>query len=186
MPDIQHRTVRTNGIDMHIAEMGEGPLVLLCHGFPECWYSWRHQLPALAAAGYRAVAPDQRGYGGTDAPEDVDDYTQFHLGRRHGGPGGRARRRAGGDRRPRLGRPGCLKRRHVAAGCVPRRRGALRARPVPRRPPPVQARWLCGRGIRMARAAGGAMRACERLGFEVAPVLIADAQPSSTIRSETY
>ena len=79
MPDIQHRTVQTNGIDMHIAEMGAGPLVLLCHGFPECWYSWRHQLPALAAAGYHVVAPDQRGYGETDAPEDVDDYSQLHL-----------------------------------------------------------------------------------------------------------
>ena len=79
MTDIQHRTVHSNGIDMHIAEMGEGPLVVLCHGFPESWYSWRHQLPALAEAGYHVVAPDQRGYGETDAPEDIGHYTQLHL-----------------------------------------------------------------------------------------------------------
>ena len=79
MAEIEHRTVRTNGITMRIAEAGEGPLVLLCHGFPESWYSWRHQLPALAEAGYHVVAPDQRGYGETDAPPDVSDYTQFHL-----------------------------------------------------------------------------------------------------------
>jgi pimeloyl-ACP methyl ester carboxylesterase len=79
MHEIQHRFVRTNGIQMHIAECGEGPLVLLLHGFPESWYSWRHQLPALAAAGFHAVAPDQRGYGQTDAPEAVEEYTQLHL-----------------------------------------------------------------------------------------------------------
>ena len=69
------RTIETNGIRMRIAGQGEGPLVLLLHGFPESWYSWRHQLPALAEAGYRAVAPDQRGYGGTDAPEAIEAYT---------------------------------------------------------------------------------------------------------------
>ena len=81
MTDITFRTVASNGIDMHIAEAGpaDGPLVLLCHGFPESWYSWRHQLPALAEAGYHAVAPDQRGYGRTSAPEDDTAYTQFHL-----------------------------------------------------------------------------------------------------------
>jgi pimeloyl-ACP methyl ester carboxylesterase len=77
--EIRHRTVDTNGIRMHVAEAGEGPLVLLCHGFPESWYSWRHQLVALADAGYHAVAPDQRGYGKTDKPEAVDQYTLFHL-----------------------------------------------------------------------------------------------------------
>jgi len=74
-----HRTVETNGIRMHLAEMGTGTLVLLCHGFPELWYSWRHQLSALAEAGFRAVAPDMRGYGGTDAPEAIDQYTLLHL-----------------------------------------------------------------------------------------------------------
>ena len=70
---------------MHIAEAGEGPLVLLLHGFPESWYSWRHQLTALAAAGYHAVAPDQRGYcetgppGGPGAGGAVGEYTMLHL-----------------------------------------------------------------------------------------------------------
>jgi pimeloyl-ACP methyl ester carboxylesterase len=64
---------------MHIAEAGTGPLVLLLHGFPECWYSWRHQLTALARAGYHAVAPDQRGYGRTGGPAEADQYTMLHL-----------------------------------------------------------------------------------------------------------
>ncbi len=68
------RMVEANGIKMRIAEMGKGPLVLLLHGFPESWYSWRHQLPALAQAGYHAVAPDLRGYGKSDKPEKVEDY----------------------------------------------------------------------------------------------------------------
>src|ERR1043166_1720128 len=59
---------------MHIAEQGSGPLVVLLHGFPELWYSWRHQLPALADAGYHVVAPDLRGYGDTDAPEPIERY----------------------------------------------------------------------------------------------------------------
>jgi pimeloyl-ACP methyl ester carboxylesterase len=61
---------------MHIAEQGEGPLVVLAHGFPELWYSWRHVLPTLAAAGYHAVAPDVRGYGQTDAPPEIKDYAR--------------------------------------------------------------------------------------------------------------
>jgi pimeloyl-ACP methyl ester carboxylesterase len=77
--EITHRTVETNGIHMHIAEQGEGPLVVLCHGFPESWYSWRHQLPALAEAGFHVVAPDMRGYGQTDRPEAIDQYTLFHM-----------------------------------------------------------------------------------------------------------
>jgi len=76
---ITHRFVETSGIRMHIAECGEGPLVLLCHGFPESWYSWRHQLEALAAAGFRAVAPDMRGYGQTDRPAEIEKYTLLHL-----------------------------------------------------------------------------------------------------------
>jgi len=77
--EIKHRGIETNGIRMHIAELGTGPLVVMCHGFPESWYSWRHQLRALANAGYHAVAPDMRGYGQTDAPEAVDQYTLLHL-----------------------------------------------------------------------------------------------------------
>jgi pimeloyl-ACP methyl ester carboxylesterase len=79
MPGVAHRFVEANGIRGHVAEQGSGPLVLLPHGFPESWYSWRHRLPALAAAGYRAVAPDQRGYRQTDPPEQVDQYTLFPL-----------------------------------------------------------------------------------------------------------
>ncbi|MFC7590761.1 alpha/beta fold hydrolase [Nonomuraea antimicrobica] len=76
---ITHRTLDVRGLRMHVAEAGTGPLVLLLHGWPESWYSWRHQLPALAAAGYHAVAPDQRGYGDTDVPDRVEDYTIEHL-----------------------------------------------------------------------------------------------------------
>src|SRR5256714_1492546 len=76
---INHRTLAVNGIQMHIAEQGEGPLVLLCHGWPELWYSWRHQLKALANAGFRAAAPDMRGFGRTSSPDDVGAYTIFHT-----------------------------------------------------------------------------------------------------------
>jgi pimeloyl-ACP methyl ester carboxylesterase len=64
---------------MHFVEQGQGPLVILCHGFPECWYSWRHQLPALADAGFHVVAPDQRGYGQTDRPEPIEAYNILQL-----------------------------------------------------------------------------------------------------------
>lgn len=79
MGEVQHRFIETNGMSMHITEQGTGPLVILCHGFPELWYSWRHQLPALAAAGFHAVAPDQRGYGQTDRPEPIDAYAMTQL-----------------------------------------------------------------------------------------------------------
>ena len=79
MSDITHRAIQANGINVHIAEAGDGPLVLLLHGFPELWYSWRHQLPALAAAGYHAVAPDLRGYGRTDAPDKVEAYSMLNM-----------------------------------------------------------------------------------------------------------
>ena len=73
------RFIQSNGITMRIAEMGSGPLVILVHGWPESWYSWRHQLPALAAAGYHVVAPDMRGYGKTDKPSAVEDYDIQHV-----------------------------------------------------------------------------------------------------------
>ncbi|KAL5060947.1 hypothetical protein RYX36_032551 [Vicia faba] len=80
MEGIEHRTVEVNGIKMHIAEKGkEGPVVLFLHGFPELWYSWRHQIAAIGSLGYRAVAPDLRGYGDTDAPSSINSYTIFHL-----------------------------------------------------------------------------------------------------------
>jgi epoxide hydrolase A/B len=79
MAEIKHRFVNSNGIRMHVAEAGEGFPVVMCHGFPEIWYSWRHQIRALADAGFRAIAPDQRGYGDTDCPPAVEDYTQRKI-----------------------------------------------------------------------------------------------------------
>src|SRR5207247_75007 len=73
------RSIHTNGIRMAVSEQGAGLPVVLCHGFPEIAYSWRHQMPALAAAGFRAIAPDQRGYGETDRPAAVRDYDIHHL-----------------------------------------------------------------------------------------------------------
>ena len=77
--NFSHRFVQTNGIRMHYVEAGQGPLVLLCHGFPESWYSWRHQIIALADAGFHVVAPDMRGYGQTDRPQEVEAYDIFQL-----------------------------------------------------------------------------------------------------------
>lgn len=79
MDGIEHRTLQVNGINMHVAEKGQGPLILFIHGFPDLWYTWRHQIHALASLGYRAVAPDLRGFGDTDAPVSVSDYTGFHV-----------------------------------------------------------------------------------------------------------
>jgi len=75
MAAITHRSIATNNSSrIHVAECGTGPAVVLVHGFPESWYSWRYQLPALAAAGYRAVAIDVRGYGRSSKPTRVEDY----------------------------------------------------------------------------------------------------------------
>ena len=74
MAALEHHKVAANGIELHLACQGEGPLVLMCHGFPGLWYSWRHQLPAIAAAGYRAVAMDMRGYGRSSRPASPDAY----------------------------------------------------------------------------------------------------------------
>lgn len=76
---VRHRMVEANGIRLHLAEEGQGPLVVLLHGFPESWHSWHHQFAPLAAAGFRVVAPDQRGYGRSDHPDDVDAYSIMHL-----------------------------------------------------------------------------------------------------------
>ena len=75
----QHRFAETNGIRMHYVEQGDGFPILLLHGFPELWYSWRYQIPALAGAGFHAIAPDLRGYGDTDKPEEVESYDIHHL-----------------------------------------------------------------------------------------------------------
>lgn len=74
-----HRVATVNGIRMHYVEEGQGPLVVLLHGYPFLWYLWRHQIKALAAAGYRVAAPDQRGYGQTEAPPGAESYDITHL-----------------------------------------------------------------------------------------------------------
>ena len=76
---IRQRTLQLSEVSMHVAEAGDGPPVILLHGFPEMSQSWRHQLPALAGAGFHAIAPDQRGYGKTTAPPSVTDYDITHL-----------------------------------------------------------------------------------------------------------
>lgn len=75
----QHKFAEVNGIRMHYVDEGTGPLVILLHGFPFLWYLWRHQIKALAGAGYRVVAPDLRGYGQTDAPADPGEYDQTRI-----------------------------------------------------------------------------------------------------------
>ncbi|CAL5413091.1 unnamed protein product [Camellia sinensis] len=80
MEGIEHKTVSVNGLNMHIAEMGRGPVVLFIHGFPELWYTWRHQIVYMAAQGYRAIAPDLRGFGDTTgAPLGASAYTNLHV-----------------------------------------------------------------------------------------------------------
>jgi pimeloyl-ACP methyl ester carboxylesterase len=70
----QLQTIESNGIRLRVALAGEGPLIVLVHGWPESWFSWRHQIPALVGAGYRVAAPDVRGYGGSDKPEAIESY----------------------------------------------------------------------------------------------------------------
>ena len=129
LPGVSHRYLDARGLRMHIAEAGSGPLVLLLHGFPECWYSWRHQLTALAEAGYHAVAPDQRGYCRTGGPADAGPVHDAAPDRRRHRADGRPRRAAGGGGRARLGRAGGLARGAAAPGPGPRRDRA--ERPVP-------------------------------------------------------
>lgn len=76
---MNQKTIQTRTLKMGILEAGSGPLVILCHGFPETKHAWRHQVAALASAGYRAVAPDMRGYGQTESPSQVDQYTVVHA-----------------------------------------------------------------------------------------------------------
>ncbi len=71
--------ITTNGISLHVTEQGEGPVVLFCHGFPDTAYTWRRQMKAVAAAGYRAIAPDMRGYGRSSAPAEASSYTPLHT-----------------------------------------------------------------------------------------------------------
>ena len=77
--DLKENDVVTNGISLHVTEQGEGPAVLFCHGFPDTSYTWRRQMKAVASAGYRAIAPDMRGYGRSSAPADPTLYTPLHT-----------------------------------------------------------------------------------------------------------
>lgn len=79
LEDVNQQRIKANGIWLHVAEKGTGPLVLLLHGFPEFWYSWRHQITFLANHGYHVVAPDLRGYGDSDSPLTHHSYTLLHL-----------------------------------------------------------------------------------------------------------
>lgn len=81
VPELEHHTVETNGVRLHAVAAGpaDGPLLVLLHGFPEFWYGWRAQIPALAAAGFRVVAPDQRGYNLSDKPESIGAYVVDEL-----------------------------------------------------------------------------------------------------------
>ena len=79
MQNIDFEIVETNSINIRIASVGEGPLVIFCHGWPESWYSYRHQLPAVAAEGYKAVSFDVRGYGESDKPHPIEEYTMLNM-----------------------------------------------------------------------------------------------------------
>ena len=139
LPDVSeltHRIVDVNGIRLHAVESGEGPLVLLVHGFPESWYSWRHQLPFLAEHGYRAVAIDVRGYGRSSAPVAIEEYRML----RHVADNLALVAALGAndavDRRARLGRADRVELGIAAARRLPCRRRAVRAvRPGRRRAP---------------------------------------------------
>lgn len=77
--EITHRFHDVNGIRLHVARQGKGPAVVLCHGWPELWYSWRRQIPAVAGAGFRVLAPDMRGFGESSAPPNIEDYSQEQI-----------------------------------------------------------------------------------------------------------
>lgn len=80
MDKIHHSTIPVNGINMHVAQISNtGPPILFLHGFPELWYTWRHQMLYLSSLGYHTISPDLRGYGDTDAPKSVTEYSVFHI-----------------------------------------------------------------------------------------------------------
>src|SRR5690349_16219315 len=79
MHALEHLSIKADDVNLHVAAQGEGSLVLMIHGFPGLWYSWRHQLPVIANAGWRAVAMDQRGYGRSDRPVDPAAYDMNYV-----------------------------------------------------------------------------------------------------------
>ena len=102
--EIRHRQVATNGIELHVAEAGDGPLVVLCHGFPESWYSWRHQIVPIAEAGYHVIAPRPARLRRLDQAHERRRLRHREAQPRSPRPARRRRRGASGVRRPRLGR----------------------------------------------------------------------------------
>ncbi len=79
MQSRRFENIDSEGVNLKTLVEGEGPLVILLHGFPQCWYLWRNQIDAIAESGYQVAVPDQRGYGESDAPEDITDYDILHL-----------------------------------------------------------------------------------------------------------
>src|SRR6202012_3021137 len=77
--ELKDYQITSNGVSLHVTELGDGPAVLFCHGFPDTAYTWRQQMSAIASAGYRAIAPDMRGYGRSSAPADAALYTPLHT-----------------------------------------------------------------------------------------------------------
>ena len=162
--------VEANGIDIAYVEAGEGPLVVLCHGFPESWYSWRHQLRALAGAGYRAVAPSMRGYGDTTAPVTSPPAAASRRSSRFpiGGPRG-CRRRTSPSYTEELGRCGLrgglnLVPQHGSDAFDPPRRGRGRRSPLPPSTSPASTTVIAGNtpgAIDRMRAAVTDLRRCE-------------------------
>jgi pimeloyl-ACP methyl ester carboxylesterase len=76
---MKHREIEANGISLHFVEVGEGSAVIFCHGFPAIWSSWNAQMQAVASSGFRAIAVDMRGYGGSSAPVEAEDYTPYET-----------------------------------------------------------------------------------------------------------
>ena len=76
---LKHHDIEANGISLHVVEQGQGPAILFCHGFPAIWSSWRSQMDAVASAGFKAIAPDMRGYGDSSAPAQPEDYTPYQT-----------------------------------------------------------------------------------------------------------
>ena len=131
------RIVETNGVALRVIEAGErgAPVVVLAHGFPELAYSWRHQIPVLAEAGYHVLAPDQRGYGGSSRPDAVEDYDIHALTGDLVALLDEVGAGAGGVHRPRLGRHGGMAHRAAASRPGPGGRPGSAFHPFPARAP---------------------------------------------------
>ena len=113
--ELKEYEIATNGISLHVTELGDGPVVLFCHGFPDTSYTWRQQMQAVASAGYRAIAPDMRGYGRSSAPADPALYTPLHTAGDLVGLLDALKMPTARDRGSRLGCDACMECRDVAS-----------------------------------------------------------------------